>query len=86
MAHGNYDLHPENTEIVTKSKVNRRSMTSKASQATLTSAITIVEKEFPTVKKNIRKWDARGALLGHPGPSPPFGKANYRKLIVFAWF
>ena len=20
------------------------------------------------------KWDARGALFGHPGPSPPFGK------------
>lgn len=25
-------------------------------------------------KEELRKWDARGALLGHPGPSPPFGK------------
>lgn len=23
-------------------------------------------------KEELRKWDARGALLGHPGPSPPF--------------
>ena len=57
-------------------------MTSKASQATSTSAITIVEKEFPKVK-NVRKWDARGALLGHPGPSPPFGKATFQKVTVF---
>jgi len=52
-------------------------MTSKASQATSTSAITIVEKEFPAVK-NVRKWDARGALLGHPGPSPPFDVSSVK--------
>lgn len=70
MAAGNFDLRPENTE---HPENLIKTMASKVSEATTTSAITILEKELNAVE-NVRKWDARGALLGHPGPSPPFGK------------